>query len=107
MTACRDCEFGTSIHGQLARPYEWPELALRSEGGGNPSARIEILEICPAAKLYRRTATLTQVGALLNVGESKYASQRSGTLGWTAIDAQCPEPDGTFIFRQGRSITSA
>jgi hypothetical protein len=92
---------GTSIHGQLAGPYEWPALLLRGEGGGNPTAQIEILEICPAARLYRRTATLTQVGTIITVGDMRYDSDRSGTLGWTALDAQCPGPDGNVHFQAG------
>jgi hypothetical protein len=92
---------GVFIHGQLTGPLEWPELALRSEGGGNPSAQIEILEICPAAKLYRRTATLTQDGTRITVGDLKYDEHRKGTLGWTALDAQCPGPDGHIHIQAG------
>ncbi|MDB6010973.1 MAG: hypothetical protein JWL65_3223 [Gammaproteobacteria bacterium] len=51
---------GASIKGQLVPLPQWPALALRGEGGGKPSARIEILEICPAAKVYRRSSTTGQ-----------------------------------------------
>jgi hypothetical protein len=50
---------GASIKG-LVPPPQWPALALRGKGGGNPSARIEILEICPAAKVHRRSSTTGQ-----------------------------------------------
>jgi hypothetical protein len=92
---------GAWLKGRRVRAPEWPALALRSEYGGNPSAQIEILEICPAAKLYRRTATLTQVGVIVTTGDLKYAKNRKGTLGWTAIDAQCPAPDGQVRFQAG------
>jgi hypothetical protein len=91
----------TSIDGHLVGPLKWPALGLRGQGGGNPSAQIEILAICPAAKLYRRAATLTQDGAIFTAGDMKYDSHRSGTLGWTAIDAQCPAPDGHVHFQAG------
>jgi hypothetical protein len=88
------------IKGQLAAPLEWPALSLRSQTGGSPSARAEILEIC-SARLYRRTATMTQLGVILASGDVRYGSWRKGTLGWTAIDAQCPAPDGRVRFQAG------
>jgi hypothetical protein len=92
---------GATIKGQLVPPPQWPALALRGEGGGNPSARIEILEICPAAKVYRRSSTLTQLGIIFTAGDMRYASSRRGTLGWTAIEAQCPPPDGHVRLQAG------
>jgi hypothetical protein len=89
------------LQGRFAVPLKWPELALRDQAGGDPSARIEILEVCPAAKLSRRTATLTQDGALVTIGNVKYADHRTGKLGWTALDAQCPGPDGHIHFQGG------
>ena len=94
-------EARASIKGQLAIPLEWPAVALRGQGGGNPAARIEILAICPGARLYRRTATLRQFGPIFSTGDVKYANSRKGTLGWTALDAQCPAPDGHVRFEAG------
>lgn len=82
-------------------PREWPTLNLYSQTGGSPSAQVEILEICPAAKVYRRTATMTQVGIVLGISDRKYPIVRTGTLGWTAIDAHCPAPDGHVRFEAG------
>jgi hypothetical protein len=47
------------LHGMYVGPLKWPDVDLRSFGGAEktPSARIEILEICPGAKLYRRAAS--------------------------------------------------
>jgi hypothetical protein len=92
---------GASIKGQLVSPPEWRTVALRGEGGGNPSAQIEILEICPAAKVYRRTGTLNQLGMIFTVGDMKYANSLYGALGWTAIEAQCPAPDGHVRLQAG------
>jgi hypothetical protein len=89
------------VHGVWVGPLEWPEVALRRMGEGRPSARIEILEICPAARLYRRTATLTQDGIVVTTGDINYPRHRQGTLGWSALDAQCPAPDGHVRFQAG------
>ena len=89
-----------SIHGQWAGPPEWPELSLRDLGGGSPAARLEVLEICPA-RLWRRTAILTQFGFIFSVGDVRYGNSRRGILGWTALDAQCPGPDGHVRFQAG------
>jgi len=92
---------GAMIEGQLVPAPEWRTVALRGEGGGNPSAQIEIIEICPSAKVYRRTGTLNQLGLIFTVGDMKYAMSRQGTLGWTAIEAQCPAPDGHVRLQAG------
>jgi hypothetical protein len=44
---------------------------------------------------------LNQTGAISATGDAHYASARSGTLGWTAIEAQCPAPDGKVRFQAG------
>jgi hypothetical protein len=92
---------GASIKGRLVPPPQWPALALRGMGGGNPSAQIEILEICPAARVYRRSAALSQLGIIVTTGDLKYRVYRHGTLGWTAIDAHCPAPDEHVRFQAG------
>jgi hypothetical protein len=89
------------VHGVWVGPLEWPEVALSSISGGKPSARIEILAICPDAKLYRRTATLIQNGIVITTGDIHYPRHRQGTLGWSAIEAQCPAPDGHVRFQAG------
>jgi hypothetical protein len=87
------------IDGQWTGPLEWPALDLRSHGG-DPSARVEILQIC-SARLYQRTATMTQLGVILTSGDVSYGAWRKGNLGWTAIDAQCPAPDGHVRLQGG------
>jgi hypothetical protein len=88
------------IDGQLAAPQEWSALPLAAEGMRAPDAQIEILNICKA-KLLRRTATLHQFGAVFATGDVRYAVRRHGTLGWTAIEAECPAPDGKMRFQAG------
>lgn len=83
-------------------PLKWPALSMRDAAGGRPSARIEILEICRDARLYRRTAILTQYGAEVSWGDGpEYQTKRQGTLGWSALEAKCPAPDGLVRFQAG------
>jgi hypothetical protein len=89
------------VHGQSVGPRAWPDVALRRMGEGKPSAQIEILAICPGARLYRRTATLTQDSIVVTTGDIHYPRHRQGTLGWSALDAQCPAPDGHVRFQAG------
>ena len=84
---------------QVMNPRRWPGFEL-SRHGAVPSARLEVLNVC-RARLLRRTATMTQFGLILNYGEPGYAMHREGTLGWTAIEAQCPAPDGPVRFQAG------
>jgi hypothetical protein len=63
-------------------------------------AEVEILQICKA-KLFRRTAYLQQWGVIFGWGDIKPQSVRSGTLGWSKIDASCPSPTGTFTVQVG------
>ena len=88
------------IRGRWLAPPVWPELPLGSSAVGQSSADIEIINICKA-RLFRRTATLDQRGLVWASGDAGYAKERKGTLGWTAIDAQCPEPDGHIRFQAG------
>jgi hypothetical protein len=69
-------------------------------GPNKPAAQIEILAICKA-RLLRRTASLSQFGIVFATGDTRYASARKGTLGWTVIEAQCPAPDGQFRIQAG------
>jgi hypothetical protein len=91
------------LHGMYVGPLKWLDVNLRSFGGleKTPSARIEILEICPGAKLYRRTATLTQDGIVITTGDINYPRHRQGILGWSALEAQCPAPEGHVRFQAG------
>jgi hypothetical protein len=61
---------------------------------------IEILDAC-AATLQRRTATVTQWGKAFNLLDSSHPTSRSGTLGWTALEADCAAPLGTVRFEIG------
>ncbi|MFL6601278.1 MAG: hypothetical protein ACJ8R9_08085 [Steroidobacteraceae bacterium] len=88
------------IGDKPAAPLEWPAVQLTRTGFGRPAAAIEILDICKA-KLYRRSATLDQRGTSLGWGDMGYEKIRQGILGWTAIDAQCPGPDGHVHFQAG------
>jgi hypothetical protein len=87
------------IDGEWTGPLEWPALDLTPHAG-NPSAQVEILQVC-SARLYQRTATLRQAGMIFASGDLHYGSWRKGTLGWTAIDAQCPGPDGHVRLQAG------
>jgi hypothetical protein len=88
------------LGGRWVAPREWPALPLAGGGMGEGAAQIEIINICKA-RLFRRTATLDQRGAVWSTGDAGYPTVRKGTLGWTAIDAQCPEPDGHVRFQAG------
>lgn len=93
---------GASSAGHHFENSTWPELALGDNAVVTTSARIEILEICRGAKLYRRTATLTQYGLIFGWGDdSGHQNKRHGTLGWSALEAKCPEPDGRIRFQAG------
>jgi hypothetical protein len=91
---------GGKIGGQRAVPLDWPGLQLTDVGLGSSSARIEILQICHA-RLYRRSGILTQRGIVPTSGDVKYRNERKGMLGWTAVDAQCPPPQGHVRFQAG------
>jgi hypothetical protein len=82
------------------QPREWPALNLRADGDGESSAEVTVLAICDA-KLLRRTATLRQKGFIMSSGDAQYDFNREGTIGWTAIDAECPAPDGHVRFEAG------
>ncbi|MFL6601274.1 MAG: hypothetical protein ACJ8R9_08065 [Steroidobacteraceae bacterium] len=88
------------IRGRWVAPPEWPALPLGDSAVGLSSADIEIINICKA-RLFRRTATLEQRGIVLTTADAGYPTERRGTLGWTAIDAQCPGPDGHIHFQAG------
>jgi hypothetical protein len=84
---------------QVMNPRRWPGIEL-GRYSAVASARLEVLNIC-RARLLHRTAKMTQFGLILNYGEPGYAMHREGTLGWTAIEAQCPAPDGPVRFQAG------
>lgn len=77
---------GASIEGHYFETPTWPQLSLEDDAVTTTSARIEILEICHDARLYRRTATLTQYGVLFGWGDDRgHQTERQGTLGWRAL----------------------
>jgi len=84
---------------QMLAARTWPGVEL-SQRGPRSSADMEILNICEA-RLYRRTATLTQVGMVFAPGDAGYPLRRKGVLGWTAIEAKCPAPDGNIRLQAG------
>lgn len=86
-------------HHEL-QPREWPALNLREEGDGESSAEVTVLAICDA-RVLRRTAILRQKGLVPGGGDIQFDFNRKGTIGWTAIDAQCPAPDGHVRFEAG------
>jgi hypothetical protein len=89
---------GAQIRDRWVASLEWPALQLGDSAVGQGSADIEIINICKA-RLFRRMATLEQRGLIF--WAAGYPTERKGTLGWTAIDAQCPGPDGHIHFQAG------
>ena len=71
-------------------PYEWSEV----------HSEVEVLNACPGS-LYRRTAVLRQRGAIFNMFEMSYRSEREGTLRWSALEASCPGPDNKVRLEVG------
>ena len=67
---------------------------------GRAWSEIEIIAACPA-RLSVRTGTMTQRGFIANMFGSNFAAERSGTLRWSAIDADCPAPAGAVRFMLG------
>lgn len=86
---------------RVMNPLRWPGIKL-SPGAmeRRSSAQIKVINIC-AARLLRRTATMTQMDLIVGPGELGHANSRKGVLGWTAIDASCPAPDGKVRSQAG------
>jgi hypothetical protein len=61
---------------------------------------IEIVASCPV-KLSIRMGQMTQWGYILNIFGMHYPSSRRGALYWSAIDAECPQPDDKVRFMIG------
>lgn len=61
---------------------------------------IEILATCPA-KFATRHGSMQQWGYVANMFSSAYQTDRSGALRWSAIEAQCPAPEGAVRFMLG------
>lgn len=78
----------------------YPEVMLAGDFQSVLTSEIEILAICPA-RLYRRTATLTQWGHILNVMDMNYSQSRRGTLRWSALEGDCDPPEGKKRFEIG------
>lgn len=68
--------------------------------GPPPPMLIEILETCPG-HYFQRSATLEQWGYPLNMFDSHYPVARSGQLGWSALQGDCPPPRGKVRFELG------
>jgi len=77
----------------------WDNFTLRK-------STIEILATCPVT-LSVRKGEMTQWGFILNLFGSSYPTSRRGTLYWSAIDADCPAPDGKVRFMIGPIYVSA
>jgi hypothetical protein len=77
----------------------WDNFTLRK-------ATYEILATCPVT-LSVRKGEMTQWGYILNMFGSSYPIDRRGTLYWSAIDADCPAPDGKVRFMIGPIYVSA
>jgi hypothetical protein len=77
----------------------WDNFTLRT-------ATYEILATCPV-QLSVRKGEMTQWGFILNMFGSSYPIDRRGTLYWSAIDADCPAPDGKVRFMIGPIYVSA
>jgi hypothetical protein len=77
----------------------WSLYALRKSS-------FEIIAACPV-KLSVRKGEMTQWGYVLNLFGADYPARRRGTLYWSAIDADCPAPDGHVRFMIGPIYVSA
>ena len=89
-------------HGQPIGSYKWPRFVV-----GRPPyewsevhSEVELLNAC-AGSLYKRTAVLRQRGTIFNIFEMAYNSEREGTLRWSALEANCPAPDGKVRLEVG------
>jgi len=78
---------------------DWSLYSLRK-------STFEILAACPV-KLTVRKGEMTQWGYILNLFGMHYPVSRRGTLYWSAIDADCPIPDGRVRFMIGPIYVSA
>jgi hypothetical protein len=93
-------EGGALVNGRMLRARDWRSVLLARLGDGPASAEITILNICDA-QLFRRTGFIVQKGWIPTIGNHGYDFNRQGTVGWTAVDAQCPTPDGHVRFEAG------
>jgi hypothetical protein len=78
---------------------DWSLYTLRK-------STFEILAACPV-ELSVRKGEMTQWGYILNMFGMHYPTSRRGTLYWSAIDADCPAPDGRVRFMIGPIYVSA
>ncbi len=62
----------------------WPEVHLER----GKQVEIEILDACPG-RLYRRSATLRQVGYIPGMFGSNFDTFRTDTLHWSALEGDC------------------
>jgi hypothetical protein len=88
------------VDGREVQPRASPALNLAEPGDGQSSATVTVLAICDA-RVFRRKAVLSQKGSILSFGEIQFDFNRKGTIGWTAIDAQCPAPEGHVRLEAG------
>lgn len=79
--------------------YDWGLYTLRK-------STFEILAACPV-RLSVRKGEMTQWGYILNMFGMHYPISRRGTLYWSAIDSDCPAPDGQVRFMIGPIYVSA
>lgn len=79
---------------------DYPDVTLAKDHQGKLTSEIEIVAACPA-QLYRRVATLTQWGYVLNVMDGNFQSSRRGILRWSALEGECGPPDGKVRFEIG------
>jgi hypothetical protein len=91
-------------HNQFIGQYAAMEPKILAGGElawNQPSwSAIEILAACPA-KFATRRGRMTQWGYVFNMFGSAWQTDRSGELRWSAIEANCPAPDGEVRFMLG------
>lgn len=76
-------------------------LARGGVAGSLPSwSAVEILAACPA-KFGTRRGRMTQWGYVFNMFGTAWQTNRSGELRWSAIEANCPAPNGKVRFMLG------
>ena len=73
---------------------------------GNPAhgSKIHIIASCPVRPSIR-DGVMTQWGHIFNMYGMGYVTDRRANLYWSAIDADCPEPDNKVRFMVGPSYS--
>jgi hypothetical protein len=85
---------------ELGRPLTLADATGNSAYGSN----IQIVTSCPVRPSIR-DGVMTQWGHIFNMYGTGYVTDRRANLYWSAIDADCPEPDNKVRFMVGPSYS--